>query len=266
MPLNKIESLSNPRVKALVKLRDRKARKSTGLTIVEGLREISRAIKSGINVQEFYVCRKLLKSDGKSIVDASLKSGVAIFDVDEKIMSKISYGDKKDGMLVVCRPVAKTLESIKLSPKPLIVVVEGIEKPGNVGAILRTCDGAGVDALIVTDGLTDLYNPNVIRASLGTVFSVPIVTSENKKTLEFLKKKKVSVCATVPLAKKVYFAENLSGPLAIVMGSEQKGLTEFWKKNSDIKVNVPMEGSADSLNVSATTAILVYEALKQRKI
>ena len=146
----------------------------------------------------------------------------------------------------------------------LFVIVECIEKPGNLGAILRTCDGAGIDGVIICDGKTDIYNPNVIRASLGTIFSIKIVVSSNEEALKFLKTKNIKVCATLPLAKKVYTKEDLVNPLAIVVGSEQNGLTDFWVKHADLKVKIPMRGQADSLNVSASTAILLYEIIRQK--
>lgn len=157
----------------------------------------------------------------------------------------------------------------KISPlgrSHFFVIVESVEKPGNLGAIVRTCDGAGVDGLIICDGQTDIYNPNVIRASLGTIFSVKVAVSTNKETLDFLKSKNVTVCAAIPQAKAVYTEEKFANAIAVVVGSEQNGLTKFWTQHADLKVKIPMRGSADSLNVSATTAILLYEIIRQKSL
>ena len=145
-----------------------------------------------------------------------------------------------------------------------MVVVEGIEKPGNLGAVLRTCDGAGVDGLFVCDAALDIYNPNVVRSSIGTIFSVPVIQDSSGEILSFLKKNNLKICIASPQAKTLYTDVNFNIPLAVVVGSEQKGLSDFWKSRADVQAKIPMHGKADSLNVSATTAIFIYEALRQR--
>ena len=264
----KITSLHNPQLKKIIQLREHKTRQLTGLTIVEGLREISRlkeAQAAGVLFEELFVCRGFLKKDGKKDLVKEIElQGIPVAEVSKEIYAKISFGDRLEGLLAVCRPKFFTLEELQLRKIPLIVVAEGLEKPGNLGAILRTCDAAGVDGLLVCDGQTDIYNPNVIRASLGTVFGVRVVQSTQKDALKFLKDSNIQICAATPQAATSYFQMNFKGPAAIVLGSEEKGLSDFWLNHADRKVKIPMRGKADSLNVSATAAIVVYEALRQR--
>lgn len=282
-----ITSFQNPKLKKIVQLREHKTRQSTGLTIVEGFREISRlneAHKAGALLKELFICREFLKDNGKEDFVKTIEAqGVSIFEVSKEVYAKISFGDRLEGMLAVCQPRVFSLEDLPLRKiplmgllqndrrglfrnSPLIVVVEGWEKPGNLGAILRTCDAAGVDGLIVGDGQTDIYNPNVIRASLGTVFSVRVVQSTKKETLKFLKDRNMQICAATPEATKTYFETNFKVPAALVLGSEEKGLSDFWLEAADCQIKIPMHGKADSLNVSTTAGILIYEALRQRII
>ena len=260
----KITSSANPKIKRVVKLKNRSTRREMGITVVEGVREIMRACEAGVEFKELYVCRELLKEQGQARLCESISDKVPVYEMDKPVFGKISFGDRKEGILALCEAKLPEFSSIKVSPQPLFVVIENVEKPGNLGAILRTCDGAGVDALIVSDEATDIYNPNVIRSSLGTVFSVPIVQGDNAEVLNFLKQKKVKIVATSPEAGQVYFDAALEGALAIVVGSEQEGLSDFWLEQADVKVKIPMHGKADSLNASVSAAILVYEAVRQR--
>jgi len=263
MPSTKITSLSNPRVKHVVGLRNRKPRTESGLTLVEGQREIARALEAGVTFKEFYICCEWVDHSETLIKQfASLK--VPVYETTEAVFSKLSYGDRGEGVLAVCAPQPLSFKDFPSKARSLFVIVESVEKPGNLGAILRTCDGAGVDGVIICDGKTDIYNPNVIRASLGTVFSVKVVVSSNEEAMAFLRSKDIAVCATLPRAKTVYTKAKLTGALAVVVGSEQSGLTDFWVEHADCKVNIPMRGQADSLNVSASTAILLYETIRQR--
>jgi len=264
VPLNKITSLTNARVKDIIQLRNRKQRAETGLTIVEGHREIARALEAGVPFKELYLCRDYIDDEQAGELIASVKA--SIYETTKSVYSKISYGDREEGLLAVCGPQPASFNDIVSKAQLFIVIVEGVEKPGNLGAILRTCDGAGVDGMIICDEQTDIYNPNVIRASLGTVFSVKVAVSTNEETFKFLKSKNVKVCATFPQARAVYTEEKLTGAIAVVAGSEQSGLTDFWTRHADLKVRIPMKGYADSLNVSASTAILLYEIIRQRSI
>ena len=265
MPYVKITSTRNTQIKEVLALREPKVRKKTGLTIVEGLREASRAFASGIEFKELYFCRSFLKGKEPDVFLQQVEGkGARIMETTKEVFEKISFGDRQEGVLAVCRSRILKFTDLKLNAKPLLVVTEALEKPGNLGAILRTCDGAGVDALIVADGLTDIFNPNVVRSSLGTVFSVPVVHATNDETLTFLKKINAVVCAASPDAGDIYYQKNLDTALAVVVGSEQKGLSAFWDKNASLKVRVPMQGIADSLNASITAAVIIYEAFRQR--
>ena len=262
----KITSLINPRIKDIVRLRDRKAREKSGLTIVEGVREIQCAHAAGVKFKEIYLCRELLSAkEEKDWATIVSQKGTTVEETDRKVFEKISYGDRLEGALGVCVPPSLDLTKLKLRSSALIVVVEQAEKPGNLGAILRTCDAAGVDALIVC-GQTDIYNPNVIRASLGTVFAVPVAQAGNEKVLEYLKQNKISIGAATPAATSSYGDVDMRKSFAIVVGSEEEGLSNFWLTKADTKVKIPMRGKADSLNLSVSTAILIYEALRQRGV
>ena len=269
MPLSKvtkITSLANPRVKYLVKLRAHKERDDSGLTIVEGTNEILRALEAGISFKEVFLCDELLskRPEAKALAARCCSLETVVYETTKEVFSKISYGERQEGVLAVCEVPRRTLTDLSFKKEPFLVVIEGVEKPGNIGAILRSCDGAGVDGMILCDSRTDLYNPNVIRASLGTVFSLPVVVSSNEEALSFLTRKGIRVCASSPRAKDDYTAADLRQPLAIIVGSEQKGLSRFWMERAQVLVRIPMKGRADSLNVSSSTAILLYETLRQR--
>ena len=259
-----ITSLTNARIKNVVQLRNRKQRTETGLTIVEGQREITRALEAGVMFKEFYVCQELLSATKSDDIFAPRYENVPVYETTKAVFSKIAYGNRVEGVLAVCEPRSLSLKKLPEKTDSLFVIVESVEKPGNLGAILRTCDGAGVDGVIICDGKTDIYNPNVIRASLGAIFSVKVVVSSNEEALEYLRAKRITICATLPQAKIIYTDEKLTGALAVVVGSEQSGLTEFWAQQADLKVKIPMKGFTDSLNVSASTAVLLYEILRQR--
>ncbi|MFA5088565.1 MAG: RNA methyltransferase [Candidatus Omnitrophota bacterium] len=260
----KITSLTNPHVKQVVKLRDRTSRAETGLTIIDGIRELEMAFKAAVEGVEIFICPEILGPGNPGIIEKIGRSGVPLFETTQEVFAKISYGDRQEGVLMVCRPKQLSFKDLKLNQAALVVVAERIEKPGNLGAILRTCDSAGVNALIIADGLTDVYNPNVIRSSLGAVFTVAVVSSSNADAFQFLKDNGMKILAAVPNAPTLYTRTDFKGASAILVGNEQGGLTEFWMKKADQKMAIPMQGAADSLNVSATAAILVYEALRQR--
>ncbi len=257
-----ITSTQNSLIKETAALREHKARQETGLTLIDGQRELERALQTGVALARVFYCPKLI---GGSLNFKFLKSeGTECIEVAEHVFAKLAYGQRAEGVIGVARVPPRKLSELKLSANPLIVVIESIEKPGNLGAILRTCDGAGVDALLIGDARTDLYNPNVIRASIGTVFTVAAAADTNENIRAFLKTKGVKTIGTFPNAKDVYTKADLKGPLAIVLGTEDEGLSPFWQRHCDKKVHIPMAGQADSLNVSVTAAILVYEALRQR--
>jgi TrmH family RNA methyltransferase len=263
--IEKITSPQNSGVKRVARLRAKKGRDAKNLTIVEGVREVRQAIGAGLRFACAYVCSEGIYRCPPEIVAELEGAKVKVFEASCSVYGKIAYGDRTEGVLALVEPRELRLTDLKLSEKPLVVVLESVEKPGNLGAVLRTCDGAGVDALIVCDERTDIHNPNVVRASLGTIFSVPTVSCSSREAVDFLKARGIRSFATVVQAGQFYYDTNLRQPCAIVLGSEQEGLSEFWLKNADEKVRIPMLGKADSLNVSVSAAVMIYEGVRQRK-
>ena len=262
----KIASLSNPRVKQLVRLKKSRARLTDDLAVIYGVREILRAWESGVVLQEVFWCPELCAPPAADDLIAGVHSaGGQVFEVAALVAEKICFGERADGLVAVFRPPVRRLTDLVLPPQPLLVVVEQVEKPGNLGAILRSCDGAGVDAVLVCDPRTDLYNPNCVRASLGAVFSVPVLTQTNETVRDFLREKQILIVAAVPAAEQLYYQADLSQGAAIVVGSEQNGLSPFWLNQAALQVRIPMSGRVDSLNVSTAAAIVLYEAARQRK-
>ncbi|WP_372844948.1 TrmH family RNA methyltransferase [Pontiella sp.] len=261
-----IESTKNPRVKAAVKLRKAKNRTETGRTIVEGYREIGRAFESGWNFIELYYCPALyLATDEDRLVEKIVQSGVPAFPCSEDAFRKMSYRDTPDGMMALSPLVGKKLGELDLPENPLVLIAEDLEKPGNLGTILRTADATGVDAVIACDHKTDLSNPNVIRASIGTLFFIPVAEATTAETLQWLADRGIQSLAAVPGADREYTEVDMRGGTAIVVGAEDEGLSEHWKNNATRRVGIPMLGKNDSLNVSTAAAILLYEAVRQRR-
>lgn len=263
-----ITSVQNERVKRIAKLqRKASARRTEGLTVIEGAREVSRAIENGWQPAELWLFPMVGKSNCVAAHNFSKhwKKEPGIFQCPEAVFQKITYRENPDGVLAVGPLVGKTLADLKLPDNPLILVAEGLEKPGNLGAMLRTVDGAGADAVMICDPATDLNNPNVIRASIGTLFYLPVAEATSEETIAFLKKKRIKILSAVPDAEAVYTDVNLKEPVAIVVGAEDKGLSNVWKDSSDLNVKIPMLGKNDSLNVSVSAAILLYEAVRQRR-
>jgi TrmH family RNA methyltransferase len=261
----RITSRQNTRVKDTARLRASRERERRGQFIIDGAREITRAIAAGVRCVEAFVCEELCDSiDCKTAVDALRTGGTEICSVSPEVFEKLAFGDRDDGVIVVAETPRRLLSDLQLPPQPLVAVLEGIEKPGNLGAILRSADAAGVDAVLVVDGRTDLYNPNTIRASLGTVFSPGVCKATSGETLEWLAQRRLTIIAARPDADATYTNVDLRGGVAIVLGSEAEGLSKAWGKADVTSVRLPMHGLADSLNVSTTAAVLFYEALRQR--
>ena len=255
-----ITSLQNPRIKRLVKLRDdKKQRKLEKMMLVEGWDEISLALAAGHHPHTLLISPEL--TNRQYDLDST-----EILTVSKAIFEKVSYRENPDGWLAVFPTPSKLLPDIKLSRVPFLIVAESIEKPGNLGAILRTADAAGVDAILVCDPHTDIYNPNVVRASRGTLFTVPTVDLSNMDAFNFLQDHRINILAATPQAEAEYSQQDLSGPLAITVGTEDKGLSDFWLQKADLKVKIPMVGKVNSLNVSIATAVIVYEAKRQRSL
>jgi TrmH family RNA methyltransferase len=259
-----ITSGQNLKIKHVLTLRNKKERDEEKLFLIEGYREILRAEK--IVIKELFYCEELfLKDNERALIERVLNSGAQIFKCSRRVFEKISYRDRPDGLLAIAEQTYLRLQDISIVKDPLFVVLESIEKPGNLGTILRSSDGAKVDGVIVVDPHTDIFNPNVVRASIGTLFTVPLIISTVDETIAFFKQRKVKVVATSPHAKRAYFETDLTGPIALVMGCEQYGLSQRWLKEADINIFIPMLGKADSLNVATAATIVIYEALRQRK-
>lgn len=261
-----IDSPQNPRIQAAAALRDRRTRVSTGLTLVDGARECRRAIDAGVVVETAFTCSPVLHSaDAEAAVQALRAHDGPIVEVTERAFAKLAYGDRAEGLILVVRAPSTDLGKLRIGPEPLVLVTEDVEKPGNLGAILRTADAAGCDAVIAIGG-TDLFNPNVIRASVGTAFTVPLAAASAGEAIGWLRANGIRIVAARVDAECGYAAADLRGPLALALGSEATGLSTVWHDGDIEAVRLPMLGVADSLNVSATAAILAFEARRQRTV
>ncbi len=257
-----ITSLQNPRVKQIVNLRDdKKQRQRDGLMLVEGYDEISLALAAGYFPRTLLVAPELAAARGREIKDVTTE----ILTVSPAVFEKMSYRENPDGWLGVFPIPRVSLDDLKLSERPLIIIAESIEKPGNLGAILRTADAAPVDAVLVCDPRVDAYSPNVVRASRGTIFTIPVVETKSTQALVYLQQRGIRILAATPSAEAEYTRQDLRVPLAVAVGTEDEGLSEFWMSQADVKVKIPMMGKVNSLNVSIATALIVYEAVRQRQ-
>jgi RNA methyltransferase, TrmH family len=255
-----ITSLQNPRVKHIVRLRDEKRqRREDGLMLVEGYDEIQLALLAG------YKPRTVLSAPELISREISVEN-VERITVNRGVFEKMSYRENPDGWLAIFPIPHASLDDLKPGDSPLVIIAESVEKPGNLGAILRTADAARVDALLVCDPRVDIWNPNVVRASRGAVFSVPTVECDNASALEWLKTQNIRILAATPSAEEPYSAIDLRQPIAVAVGAEDEGLTDFWMSKADRRVKIPMMGKVNSLNVSVSTALIVYEAVRQRNL
>jgi len=263
-----ITSLTNPRVKAAVRLRDRREREATGLTIVDGAREILRAIDAGARVESAFLAPDLVRTPDAVAAADRVRDRPTTFEVSPAVLAKVAFGDRSDGIVAIVETPTLGLDELgpRLPPDPLVVVVEGVEKPGNLGAVLRSADGAGAAAVIAADPLTDPFNPNAIRASIGTIFTLPVVSATSGETLDWLVGRGIRPLAAIVDSAMPYTAADLTGPVAIVLGSEAGGLSEGWRVPAVTGVSIPMAGVADSLNVSIAASVLLYEAVRQRSV
>jgi TrmH family RNA methyltransferase len=260
-----ITSPANARIKQLVALRQRRARDRAGVTLAEGYEELDLAMSAGARPLALYVCPGLAGNEAQPMIDRVADLGAEVVRVSRPVFSKIAYRESPDGWLAVMPAVQTSLSLLDPGRRPLILVCEGVEKPGNLGAILRTADAAGVAAVIAADPGTDWGNPNVVRASKGTVFSVPVASAPSAEVLAWIAARSLTLVAAAPDGDVLLTDADLSGPAAIVVGSEAHGLPTTWLERADIRVRIPMFGRADSLNVATSAAILLYEALRQRR-
>lgn len=261
-----LTSPSNPKLKHVVRLRNCSEREESGEMIVEGYRECRRALDHGYKPHAIFHCPDFyLKNENEPrLVEECARLGAVVYTCTKTCFEKIAYKERPDGLLMIGPHVAIKLADLKLPENALVIVTESIEKPGNLGTILRSADAGRVAAVIVCDRTTDVHNPNVVRASTGTMFSVPIVEATSDEALAFLKKRGFSILAATPHAARLHFDVDLTGNVAIALGAEQYGLTKKWMDGADLRIRIPMLGLADSLNVSAAATILVYEAMRQR--
>lgn len=261
----RLTSLTNPRVAAAVALRDRRDRERTGLTLIDGARELRRALDRDVEVTEVFVCEPLLAGpDARAALDALRDRGATLISTSEAVFAKVAFGERAEGLVAVARIPSTALDSLTLADDALVVVLEGVEKPGNLGAVLRSADGAGADAVIAASSGTDLFNPNTIRASAGTVFALPLAAAPTSDVVTWLREHDVRIVAARVDAAVLYTETDLTGRLAIALGAEADGLSDAWTGDDIVSVRLPMLGVADSLNVSVSAAVLLYESRRQR--
>lgn len=259
-----ITSPVNPRIKRLVALRRRREREQAGVTLVEGQAEIELSLVAGSVPRDLYFCPELASPGAGQVAERAANAGAQIIRVSRPVFEKISYREGPDGLLAVMPAVEVDLTRLSLPGNPLVLVCAGLEKPGNLGAILRTADAAGIAAVVAADPVTDWGNPNVIRASKGTIFSVPVASATGTEVLGWLQAHEMRLVAATPEATQLVTDADLTGRTAIAVGAEQTGLPAEWLERADVTVRIPMFGRADSLNVSTTAAIIAYEAVRQR--
>ncbi len=261
-----ITSAANPRLKHVAALRRRRGRDDTGSTLVEGTDELTLALDAGVRPRTLFYCPDLYADPARSAaaVARCRTLGAETIAVGRVAFERMAYREGPDGVIAVVGAVTTSLPDLALGPAPLVLVCQGIEKPGNLGAMLRTADAAGVGAVIAADPVTDWGNPNVVRASKGTVFAVPCVAVTTGETLAWLTEHDITVVATTPDTDTAYTDVDLTGPLAVAVGAEQTGLTDELLAAATHRVRIPMAGQADSLNVAASAAIVLYEAVRQR--
>ena len=256
-----ITSTQNPRIKHVVLLQQKaQQRRAQGLIVVEGIREITHCIIAGFAVETVFYCPALF--DASTLSD----TGYEIIEVTPQVYEKIAYRGSTEGVVAIVKPRTTTLQDLDLGDNPLLVVLEGVEKPGNIGAVLRSADAAQATAVIVCDPLTDLYNPNLVRSSIGAIFTVPCVACSTMECIKFLKENNIKILTAQLQDSKLYYDTTMTGATAIVMGTESTGLTNPWREAADAHIRIPMKGALDSLNVSVSAAILLFEAVRQREL
>ena len=280
MKVVEITSAQNARIRHLLTLQQKSSlRRSEGLFVVEGRRELEHCLTAGYEVDSIFCCPELL---GESPLPGRTGGEASIFSLPSSLYEKVAYRGSTEGVIAVIKERRLTLDSLLQSsrtlpplqlergqvgeaPSPLFIVLESVEKPGNLGAVLRSADAAGADGVIVCDPLTDIYNPNLIRSSIGAVFTVPTVACTSEGCILFLKQHGIRILTAQLQDSRLYYDTNMRQPTAIVMGTESTGLTQQWRDAADAHIRIPMMGRLDSLNVSVSAAILLFEAVRQRQ-
>jgi len=261
-----ISSLTNQRVKDVVRLRNRRSRDRAEKLLIEGYRELLRAVDNGYPIEELFFCPELFQGENEEALISRLQGrGAQVVQTTDAVFRKMAYRDRPEGLIGIGPQVRRSLDDLDLSSaSPLFLAAEAIEKPGNLGTILRSADGAGATGLILCDRCTDLFNPNVVRASIGTIFCVPVADASSEEALAWLHEHQIRILAATPHSDRLYTEVDFTGPVAISVGTEQYGLSEGWMQSADLRVRIPMLGQVDSLNVATATALLLYEAVRQR--
>jgi len=261
----KLTSVKNPKVLRAYALRDRKERDKEGLTLLEGYRELSRAMDAGIKLLECFHCRELFLGENEDALLARASSqGAELFETSPEVLAKLAYRDRPEGLIAIAAMRRRGLDEMPFAKDGLYLVAETIEKPGNLGSLLRSADAAGASGVIVCDRRTDLFNPNVIRASTGAIFSMPLADCSSEEAVAWLRSNGVAILSASPHASVVHSDADMKRAVAIVVGAEQYGLSKFWMDSADLNVRIPMLGRMDSLNVATAATILLYEAARQR--
>ena len=262
--MERIQSLQNSRIKNVQKLFAKsRERKEQNLFVIEGARELSLALAGSYSLDSVFICPELFSNTDYPEVMNEILSDI-VFEVTLQVFQKIAYRENSDGILALAKPKQHTLSDLNLPDNPVVIVLEAVEKPGNLGAILRTADAAKVDAVIVCDPLTDIYNSNVIRSSVGCIFTVPVAISTHSEIFSFLKENRIRIFAAELEASLWYHDTDFTQACALIMGTEADGLSKFWIENADARIKIPMRGKIDSLNVSVSTAVLTFEVMRQR--
>jgi len=260
--MKQITSVQNPFIKSLVLLQEKsKARKQTGTFLIEGQREISLAIKGGYEIETVLFLPELVS---ESEINKLIQNPFHIIEINKEVYQKLAYRDTTEGILAVAKTKSLKLSDLKLSDNPLILVVESLEKPGNIGAVLRTADAANLDAVLIANPKSDLYNPNIVRSSVGCLFTNQIATGTSEEIIAFLKEKKINFYSATLQNSTSYHTQNFTTPTALVVGTEATGLTQQWRDEATQNIIIPMQGEIDSMNVSVAAAILIFEAKRQR--
>lgn len=289
MRIERITSAQNRKVKELLTLVEKsKARSAAGLFVVEGQRELGHCLDAGFIPETLFICGEVMavqnnavngaktghlaeNIEGKDGLDAliakaeALNPRLGVVQIPAFLYEKVAYRGSTEGIIAEVHSVPRSLEDLRLGERPLVMVLESVEKPGNLGAVLRSADAAGADAVIVCDPLTDIWNPNLIRSSVGAVFSVPVAVCTSADAIAFLKKRGIRILTAQLQDSEWYYDTDMTGATALVMGTESTGLTQAWRDSADAHIKIPMLGRLDSLNVSVSAAVLLYEAVRQRK-
>ena len=263
MRIESITSAQNQKIRTLLELQEKsKVRRKEGLFVVEGRRELLHCIEAGYEPYAVFYCPEIISNtDFDAVVE---KCDCNYYEIPQHLYDKVAYRGGTEGVIAELRCKEMSLEALKLKENPLVVVLEAVEKPGNLGAVLRSADASGVDAVIVCDPLTDMYNPNLIRSSIGAIFTVPVATASSEETIKWLKANNIKIYTAQLQDSEWYYDTDMKNGTAIVMGTEATGLTTAWRKAADAHIKIPMLGKLDSLNVSVSAAILMFEAVRQR--